>query len=49
MRFHADLPVGAEAVGGHKEIGSALHKVGEAVERGPIALTGVEIYGPRDL
>lgn len=45
LRFHADLPVVVEAVGGREEIGAALPRVREAVERGLITLSGVGSHG----
>ena len=46
LRFHADLPVVVEAVGDREEIGTALPRVREVVQRGLITLSGVESYGP---
>lgn len=46
LRFHADLPVVVEAVGGREEIGAALPRVRVAIERGLITLSGVASYGP---
>lgn len=46
LRFHVDLPVVVEAVGGRKQIEAALPKVREFLERGLITLTEVELYAP---
>ncbi|CAN5134359.1 DUF190 domain-containing protein [soil metagenome] len=46
LRFHADLPVVVEAVGGREEIEAALPKVREVLERGLITLTKVELHTP---
>lgn len=46
LRFHADLPVVVETVGGREEIEAALPRVGEVLERGLITLTGVELHAP---
>jgi PII-like signaling protein len=47
LRFHADLPVVVEAVGGREEIGGALPRVREALQRGLITLAGVELHAPK--
>lgn len=46
LRFHSDLPVVVEAVGGREEIEAALPRVRRALERGLITLAGVELRGP---
>jgi PII-like signaling protein len=46
LRFHADQPVVVEAVASHEQIEAALPAVREALERGLITLTDVELYAP---
>ncbi len=44
LRFHPDLPLVVEAVGGRQEIEAALPKVREVLGRGLITLAQVEVY-----
>ena len=44
LRFHSDLPMVVEAVGGREKIEAALPKVREVLGRGLITLTEVELY-----
>ncbi len=46
LRFHADLPVVVEAVGSREQIEAAMPNVREALERGLITLTEVDLYTP---
>lgn len=45
LRFHPDLPIVVEAVGGREEIEAALPRVRRVLERGLITLAGVELRG----
>jgi len=47
LRFHQDLPVVVEAVGGREEIEAALPRIREVLDRGLITLAEVDLYAPR--
>lgn len=46
LRFHADLPLVVEAVGGREEIEAALPEIRKTLGRGLITLAEVEMYEP---